>query len=141
MKEETWVLPVWTESFSVGNEALDGQHKHLLELCKRAVESLSNGDVRRNAVDARHILDELAEYVRLHFRAEEIWMQNHAYPGFERHREAHSLYEMKLESLMSDAEHGVLQVNELILYLADWWTQHILEMDRDYASCAVGESS
>lgn len=140
MKMEAKTLPVWSENFSVGNEELDDQHKRLLDLCKRAVECLSDRDRHRNAADARRILDEIAEYVRLHFRAEEQWMQQHAYPNLEPHKKAHALYEMKLESLLADAQHGVLDVGELFLYLADWWTQHILEMDQDYASCARGDS-
>ena len=132
---DAWVLPVWTGKFSVGDAEMYEQHKRLLDLCRRAVECLKIDDGRYKLIEAREILDELADYVRLHFRSEEALMQAHGYADFARHKEAHALYEMKLETLLSEAADGTLDIGEFIHYLADWWSEHILVMDRAYTAC------
>lgn len=130
---ETWVVPAWSERFSVGIEELDNQHKQLLLLCKRTVDSLKTEDGRVILSEARGVLDELVEYIRHHFRTEERLMQERGYPDYVKHREEHALYEMKLETLLQEAEGGLLDMGEFIHYLTGWWSDHILVTDRAYA--------
>lgn len=125
-------LPEWSDSFSVGHDELEGQHKRLLELCRRAIECLKFEDGRYRLAEARTILAELVDYVRLHFRAEEQMMLEHAYPDYAAHKETHGLYEMRLESLLMEAEDGILNIGEFVHYLSDWWYDHILVMDKAY---------
>lgn len=132
------VTPVWTKQFSVGNKELDNQHKQLLGLCKRAVECLGSDGITM-MTEAHGILNDLADYVSLHFRAEEKLMQACSYAHYAKHKEEHALYEMKLESLLAEAAAGTLDVAELIHYLSEWWVDHILVSDQAYAT-AIAES-
>ena len=71
-------MPIqWREKLSVGDNAIDDDHKHLLCLLN-GVEVLLKRHVSRDAILA--FIDELTEYTSLHFSREEAVMFESNYP-------------------------------------------------------------
>jgi hemerythrin len=122
----------WDESFSVGVPEFDEQHKRLLAMIHRLAEP-SNAEGEPETVP--DILREMREYAAVHFRAEEVLMQNHDYPEFDSHHQEHATFLEKLDGLCQEVVQEQASVSsDLLEYLVTWWTQHILKTDMKYRS-------
>jgi hemerythrin-like metal-binding protein len=124
----------WQNTFSVGVPELDEHHHHLFDLLNKAHDTCLQGmqeDVYSN------IVKELAEYATYHFNAEELFMEQHAYPNLAAHREEHIQLANKIadSSKLMSSGHGVgrIEMIELTAFLIDWLFHHILEVDMHYS--------
>ena len=61
----------WRDQLSVGNDLIDSDHKHLIEVTNRAELSLKAG----NRVALASVLQELSGYAKSHFDREELISQ------------------------------------------------------------------
>jgi hemerythrin len=127
----------WRPAFSVGNSVLDNQHKKLLRLCQQAIECMAD-DSREGLEQFHDILNELAEYVDQHFRAEEALLKACAYPLLERHKEEHLQYQLRLTDFLLSATLGEINKAGLHHYLSAWWSEHILGSDKQYSGFIQG---
>ena len=81
----------WNQSYNVGIEHVDKQHKHLVYL----INSLYNA-----CLDEKNILEEtftsvmkeMVEYVMIHFRDEEAIMESVNYPQLNEHKKKHEAF-------------------------------------------------
>ncbi len=74
------MIPVWDDKYSVGNNGIDKQHKKLFELAKKSY-IYANKNISRE--DIRNIITEFFEYMKEHFRDEEIYLELIEYPYLE----------------------------------------------------------
>ncbi len=117
----------WTESFSVGNDLIDGDHKHLIDLINKLFGAISSG--QGNAV-LGEILSELICYVETHFQREEVLMQQIGYAGFEKHKAAHDKLMAEVEELQARFADGlVVSPMSVFNFLGDWLFKHIKACD------------
>ena len=124
-------LLVWNEYYSVQNANMDVQHQRLFALVNRLYDALEQKRERDQLDD---ILAELVHYTQTHFRDEETLMAAHHFAGLEAHRAAHAALFAQLQGLLHRrAEGEPVMGDEVIAFLYDWLTQHILEMDKQYA--------
>lgn len=115
----------WTDSFSVGNEKMDEQHKGLMVL----INMLDDADM------TGPVLDQLQIYVDEHFRDEERLMEEAGYAGLPAHRKQHAAFEEWLESVQQvqrRAEVAALLRESVQDYLKKWLVDHILVSDQAY---------
>jgi len=110
---------------------LDGQHIALLNLCKRAADSLQSGKEGVTS-DIEEILGQLVSYTQSHFRDEERLLRECNYPDFAAHRAEHVEYATRLTGFLLDAGNGTIDRAELFDYLSGWWETHILGADKAY---------
>jgi len=77
---------VWDDDLSVGIQAMDEDHKHLLNLINnlRASVLCNTGEAFE-----RQNLDDLLEYTRGHLMREEALLQEHDFPNYEGHKAQH----------------------------------------------------
>ena len=76
----------WSDSYKVGIQEVDEQHKELVAM----LNALHVAIVERHAKEAsRKILDQLADYTHTHFLLEESLMRVTHYPGFDIHKQQH----------------------------------------------------
>lgn len=122
----------WQPRYSVGNTLLDGQHKQLLQLCARAIRCMEETG-SEGVAHFQDVLNELADYVREHFILEEAMLRECAFPQYESHRQEHIAYQLKLTDLLLTAGLGEYDRAGLTRYLSEWWNQHILHSDMQYA--------
>ena len=129
----------WSANYELGIEQFDDHHKHLVELINLAFESFT-GEASRDELGA--LFDELLDYVTYHFTAEESWMQEHNYPEFQKHRDEHDHFCRRVIEIQKDFRKGMANITlEILQFLMNWLTDHILGSDADYARFSKGKPS
>jgi hemerythrin-like metal-binding protein len=123
-------LVTWLESYSVGNEKLDGQHKRILAMINALGESILAGNERAALMK---IFSDLAGYAKTHFKDEEKMMEEVGYPDLSGHRERH----VDLNRRLADYYRTFYtekkpQTDEVMDFLQHWLFDHILEEDMRY---------
>ncbi len=120
----------WKESYSVGIEQFDADHKKLIEIINRVVKADEAGG------PVQWVLQELDNYARDHFQAEEERMASMNFPGLEDHRQEHEAFHEWLEtikvtfSMEPEAQfHLAKTVNQ---FLNHWLENHIFKTDMKY---------
>lgn len=128
----------WSESYSVGVERLDAQHKVLIRIINQLEEERRTGGLIVS------VFAELRRYVREHFRDEEKMMADAGYAGLDAHREGHRQFEEWLTSIEmaynsggASAYYIAESVHE---FLKDWLITHILAKDMAYKKVLSGTS-
>jgi hemerythrin-like metal-binding protein len=125
----------WTSEYSVGVEAMDRQHRHLVDLINQLHTAMKNGAPRSEIHD---VFQGLAVYTQQHFTAEEAFMQRTGYQGLQGHQAQHRELISSLGILWKDFQAGRMTVSlELMKFLKQWLLNHILNSDRKYAPVAV----
>ncbi len=56
------------------------------------------------------------------------------YPSCAQHEKAHRDFTDKVQTFKHELDEGeALSAMEILTFLRDWWTQHILEVDKEYS--------
>lgn len=118
----------WKPNLSLGNAAIDGDHKRLIDLFNRLHFMALAGDDNQAVAD---VLDELLTYARVHFAREEAMMRRCDYPGFADHRRRHREFVSRLRGFVADFHAGPERFDMTAFYdfLADWLLVHVLDED------------
>jgi len=74
----------WTEDLSVGVETIDNQHKELFSRINSLADAIRQG---KCTYIIHGVVTFLEDYAASHFSAEEAFMQHHAYPEYQQHRQ------------------------------------------------------
>jgi hemerythrin len=121
----------WTKTLSVGVEALDRQHQHLIALLNRLRDVIHGPD---EIAVVGNVLEELVSYVGYHFAEEERLMAEAGYPHFELHRNSHAEIAKTVGDMLRtyQADPSSLAAGELHEYLTDWVILHIGNEDIRY---------
>jgi hemerythrin len=130
----------WSDALSVNIKELDDQHKCLIELVNNLHDAMKTG--KGNAVIGP-ILSDLLSYTSFHFATEEKYFQQYAYPEFPRHKKEHDALTQKTKALNASYREGKLTITiEVMTFLKDWLSNHILISDKKYSSflCSRGLS-
>lgn len=121
----------WDESYSVGVKELDEQHKQLFKTLDDLFESM---DTAMDPQTVSDVLTILREYALVHFETEERYMSECGYPDLEDHKWAHEQFRKKVHDLCSDGAARPEQVlTDILNFLYEWLTNHILSCDKKYA--------
>lgn len=122
----------WTESLSVGVAEIDEQHQNLINL----INSLHDAMLKRQGKEVlADILDKLAAYTVYHFSTEEKFMEQCNYQGLYYHKKEHEKFVDKIDSFIRDYQADKLGLTiELMAFLKDWISNHILVTDKKYAA-------
>jgi hemerythrin len=125
----------WKDEYSVGIFEIDSQHRSLISILNRLHAQMwdKDGPERLDAA-----IDELVDYTQTHFRFEEALLERWGYPKLAEHRAVHEKLTKEVGEFKASLG-GARPVNqtELIPFLKEWLTHHILEQDRDYAPYIV----
>lgn len=128
----------WNETLSVSVDLFDRQHSRLIDLINDLHSAMMSGKGR---TIISKILNDLVEYTRYHFQAEEELLSKHAYPGLEEHRKQHVQFVGKVQALTEKQEQGGLFVPmEVLDFLNSWLINHIKGEDKKYSSFLAGKT-
>lgn len=120
----------WQESLSVGVDAFDSEHRQLIDQINKLSQSLRVGAGARTM---GIILDSLVSYTAIHFAHEEEYMRLYDYPGYEEHRLEHEALTAQVAEFKERLASGKASFSiELLTFLSDWLTNHIMKTDRQY---------
>jgi hemerythrin-like metal-binding protein len=116
----------WSDNFSVGVNALDDQHKKIVDLINSII-------AKPKILKSDEILNELIRYSREHLDYEEKLLKENGYDAFDSHKNLHAHYLEKFNELneISNTNYEEFSTN-LKDFLCDWWQHHILEEDMKY---------
>ncbi|CAM3841948.1 bacteriohemerythrin [Parendozoicomonas haliclonae] len=123
-------LITWSDSLSVGIQEIDEQHKILVDLLNKLYLAIREHHGNEATVT---ILDELVDYTRIHFSVEESLMRILDYPDYESHKHHHELLIEQINELRRKVQNGKHIGFELLHFLKNWLTKHIMEEDMEYA--------
>ena len=129
-------IAAWNPIYATGIAIFDQHHQRLISLLNDAYNSLAAGAA---PADQRKILDELCAYADYHFAAEEEAMDRRHYPGMAAHIAEHDAFRVRVGKLQEQLTAGQAVVDtELLLFLEEWLINHILKVDKEYATALQG---
>jgi hemerythrin len=123
---------VWKESFNIGDDEIDEQHKLFLDYVNECYNAACLDS--QSQVTGATIYD-LKAYAATHFRFEENLMKENGYPDLDRHIKEHLFFEMQVAEIEQvRAGGGKRSVDSLLQFLKGWFLRHILEHDKKLAA-------
>lgn len=126
----------WKDEFNLNIEEIDNQHKKLMEIGRRAYDIAIIDDGYDRYDEIMEIIDELLEYTKYHFEYEEKMLKEYNYIHVHDQEEEHSFYIYKIKDIASREDIDENQrkvVLEVIDFLSEWISKHIMIADREYA--------
>ena len=117
----------FTQSLSVGYNAIDEQHIRWIDLINAVYDSLSSGSSRDVL---GKVLKDLVDYTVWHFGFENKMMAEYNYPDKESHMKLHRDFIAEIKNLESRYDSGeeIMGVN-VLEFLKDWLSDHIMKID------------
>lgn len=120
----------WDESFAVGVERIDAQHRTFLDYLNELHDQVARGE---DAGVVGITLNRLSDYANFHFAEEEAAMRAAGYSALDTHRAKHDEFRLQLFELKSKyRENDRAVVEGLVEFTGNWLTRHILEVDRTF---------
>lgn len=120
----------WDDSFSVGVKKLDEQHRQIIGIINKLI------DTTTVSVDSELISDTLTEmrqYASDHFETEEHLLTEYKYPDYKSHKEHHIEFRKQAANFSMDTlQYKRAVPAEILRYLKEWWVNHILNTDMKY---------
>lgn len=125
----------WKESYNIGIDIIDEQHKELFEIAGRAEELLLLPENIDKFDEIIEIVRELTDYVAFHFSTEQNIMEKIKYPKYFSHRVEHDdfiqkINHMNIGAIDTDQHNQLLFIINLVI---DWITEHVLYKDKAMA--------
>ena len=75
----------------------------------------------------------LVDYVIKHFATEEKWMNKYEYPDIDQHQAEHKAFASRIKDYITKyQDRQPLLAREILLYLGDWYGDHILRVDKKF---------
>jgi hemerythrin len=123
----------WSNSYSVGINLLDEQHRELLSM----IDSFCIGCFQRDEKSARKFFDQsvynMVNYIKHHFSTEEKLLAFIDYPELVGHKQQHSEFLNNLTTEVRSFKPGeTAPFRPWVQYLKDWLFTHITISDKKY---------
>ncbi len=127
------ILLNWKEEYSVAIKELDQQHKKLFDL----INLLYDSYIRKENDDVvEEILLDLKDYAFVHFRDEEKYFTEEKlleHDECQAHFSQHHYFISQINKFQSKYKsHDPSLQYEMILFLQEWITNHIMKSDKKY---------
>jgi hemerythrin len=125
----------WTDRLSVGDEAIDKQHRVLIGY----INSLAEAIEQENNISTLlgMLLSKLVVYTKAHFIYEEMLFHANDYPDLEEHKKYHQLLTQQVDEFYTRFKAGDVNLGfELLDFLMNWLNKHILGSDLAYVEFA-----
>ena len=119
----------WDASLAIGVDAIDSQHKQLIDLLNGLHYAVRLG--RGNELLGR-LINGLGNYILKHFCLEEAIMEQTQYPRMHEHQLEHQRFRKRICEFDRAFKAGnVLLTGEIMAYLRDWVRDHIASCDQE----------
>jgi hemerythrin len=112
----------WKDHYSVGIEAVDHEHKELIELINRLYDELM---AKGEPLTASAFFGDLIKAISAHFALEERFMRERGYDQLPQHKEDHERLLDEILSLMDEYDRNEVASREnLAARLDAWFSSH-----------------
>ncbi len=127
----------WKDSYSVGIESFDNDHKKLIML----INNLQTAkDFKTDPQFVKQTLDEVINYTLYHFEREETIMEENSYPDLLPHKAKHQELIYKVNEYVKNHNKGEDDALEALLkHLKTWLVGHINGTDQEYSEFLIGK--
>lgn len=125
----------WNDRYALGVEEIDAQHRKMIGIINKLYSAMDSSSEKE---DMNTILNELNDYADYHFTTEEKYFEKFNYDETVEHVKSHDMYREKIAQFSREysSMHEELALPfEMIEFLREWWTGHILGADRKYVKC------
>lgn len=120
----------WNDSYSVGINDMDDQHKKLVGLINQLHEAMKVG---QGSLALTNVISDLVDYTIYHFQAEEKLIQSYNFPGFLAQQKMHKNFIEKVQEYQTNLASKKLSMSmEVIQFLKTWLVEHIQGQDSKY---------
>ena len=121
----------WSQNLSVNIKEIDNQHKKLVELINLLHDSMKSG---KGKDVMGKILTDLTNYTVYHFGTEEKLFQQYGYSEYSKHKKEHDDLTKQVLEIKAKFESGNTSITiEVMNFLKDWLSKHILYTDKRYS--------
>ena len=125
----------FSEKYMTGIELVDDEHRHLFEIIKETNDVINAAYLHDKYDEIMRLLAELKDYTESHFHDEEELMLRINYPHINSQKHAPSafiekLVNINLSELDNIDDNQDEYLNELITFLLQWLSNHILGSDK-----------
>jgi len=120
----------WNNDYLTGMPGIDSQHHKIIDQINYLIDNHNSKD---KASINHWIIANLDKYSEEHFFTEEDFLRKINYPNLENHIKLHQSYKMDtVQSALKAMKAHEDVPEETILFLKNWWTNHILNVDMEY---------
>lgn len=117
----------WKKRYSVGVDAVDHEHRVLIDLINQLHESLLMGS---QDLTVTAFLGEIFRAISAHFALEERFMREHRYDRFVEHKQAHEQLLEEIRDIMDGYEADPEGASQQLSHRLDsWFTLHFSTHD------------
>lgn len=120
---------IWTSNLNTGIEAIDRQHKMIVEYINQLDDAKASGG---NKALVAKVIDKLVDYTDSHFKYEERMLEQAEYPFLKAHQNVHQLFSRRLGGYQERFKRGENISEELHAMMFNWLFGHIKHDDMDY---------
>jgi len=125
-------LIAWTNKFACGVKIIDDQHKGLVDLINDMYNH-ATGNNKQEHDYFNKVIQELVNYVKTHFAAEERIMIATKFSGYIEHKKEHEKFIHTVVESIHDYESGKrYTLSTFSRFLKDWVLSHIAMVDKQY---------
>ncbi|MGB9840170.1 bacteriohemerythrin [Thermovenabulum sp.] len=126
----------WKDDYKIGIYEIDNQHRRLFEIAEDTYNLLKNEFILDKYDKIIELISELKDYAKYHFKSEEDYMEKIGYKRLLSHKVEHKDFIEKIDSIdVFKIDHNQeAYVMELLDFIVNWISNHILEKDKKIIS-------
>jgi hemerythrin len=122
----------WNNSYSVGVQQFDSEHKKLFGIMSELYDGMKQGKGKDVLAG---VLQQLIRYTEQHFSSEEAIMSRNGYAELPAQIAQHRQFTATIKDFDTQFRAGSLSLSvQLLDYLRDWLTSHIAGADKRYSA-------
>ena len=122
----------WSESYSVGFDIIDNQHKELVKMTNTLLNGCKMGGSAAEAAFMKTVRDAI-QYAQTHFFTEEKYMRLSKFPELDVHKQEHENFIITVKNAVKEYEEKKSDPGALARFLKEWLLNHIAQSDKKYA--------
>jgi hemerythrin len=122
----------WDDSYSVGFQPIDDQHKQLVKMTNELFDACKQGVLAADMAFLQ-IIQKALGYAETHFADEEGYLREVNYPHLDEQEEQHEAFVAEVQKSIEEFEAGNIEPIYLARFLKKWLLNHIAVFDKRYA--------
>ncbi|EAL5963152.1 iron-binding protein, partial [Campylobacter jejuni] len=122
---------MWSREFSLKNIQLDKQHDLIFEIATISndlTQKIKNNQLQYKD-DLKQIIIKLFQYIKIHFKDEEKFMESIDFPMLEEHKKSHRNLMQKSKELLNYSNDIIKISEELSTLINGWIFDHLVNED------------
>jgi len=122
----------WNSSLLLNIPIIDKQHEKFFSMFDE-ISHINSDTIIADKAQVERLLKELSLYTIYHFKTEELLIERSGATNLKPHQEQHSIFKQKIDKFINDQSYEDKElVNELVVFLRNWFIMHINGMDITY---------